>query len=574
MAGGDGKLGFISCMALVTGACIGSAIFSLSGLTIFFAGASAILSWIIAAVVFSLYGMLVAELAVRYPDSGGIFIFPKRAFSGRSGAFAGFLSGWGYIMSNIVAIGFSAMYIGRYFIAGLSGQLSVPIEEVICNGGHFSSTVSALAVAAAFVLLIRGGRRSQTVQNVLVLVLIATIAVFCSAAFTGGHFHTEYFSNFFGAGIMGGSGFLSAVPIALVAYGGAIVVPFLASEIRQPRRNIPRSLLYGLLVVAVIYVALVVSILGVLPFEALEGSETSRLIPLFASIIEGHLSSCGWLIPIVALSGIIALFTTVIMLLRVNCRAVQAMAAEGCLPSVFYSENRAGVPWLSLVLMSAVTALMCFFPEITSGLILMGAVLNVVSMTITSISLLVSRKKYHSYNGYRAPLGAALPIIVIAVFWLCYMPDIIGGNGELWLFFAIVYASGLVCRLLMGGKDKRMLGGVVVHGKGHGHLHGMPTANLEPYAGEKLPEQGVWAVNVYVCGGKYKGVTNVGLRPSDDNSTIPTVETHIIGFNRDIYGAAMSLEFVKYIRETRTFANLDELKLQIEKDIQISKTDS
>ena len=67
MNGGEGKLGFVSCVALVVGACVGSAIFSLSGLTIFFAGASAVLSWIIAAVVFSLYGMLVAELAVRYP---------------------------------------------------------------------------------------------------------------------------------------------------------------------------------------------------------------------------------------------------------------------------------------------------------------------------------------------------------------------------------------------------------------------------------------------------------------------------------------------------------------------------
>ena len=567
MNGGEGKLGFVSCVALVVGACVGSAIFSLSGLTIFFAGASAILSWIIAAVVFSLYGMLVAELAVRYPDSGGIFIFPKRAFAGRSGAFAGFISGWGYIMSNIVAIGFSAMYIGRYFIAGISRMLSIPIEDVICNGGHFSSSVSALAVVIGLVLLVRGGKRSQTVQNVLVILLLATIAVFCAAAFTGGHFHSGSFNDFFGAGILGGTGFLSAVPIALVAYGGAIVVPFLASEISKPHRNIPRSLLYGLLVVAVIYVALVVSILGTLPLDAVKGSETSRLIPLFASIIEGHLSSCGWLVPIVALSGIIALFTTVIMLLRVNARAVQAMAAEGCLPSVFYKENKAGIPYLSMLLMSAVTAIMCFFPEITSRLILMGAVLNVVSMTITSVSLMVSRKRYSSYNGYKAPLGAALPIIVIAIFWLCYMPDIIGGSGEIWLFSAIVYASGLICRFLMKGKDRRMTGGVVVHGKGHGHLHGMPTANLELHPGEEFPEQGVWAVNVYVCGAKYKGMTNVGLRPSDDDSTTPTIETYIIGFNKDIYGVAMSLEFVKYIRETRTFASLDELKLQIDKDM-------
>lgn len=567
MTGGNGKIGFFSCIALVVGASVGSAIFSLSGLTIFFAGASAIVSWILAAVLFSLYGMIVAELAVRYPHSGGIYIFPTRAIGGSTGAITGFFSAWGYIMSNIVAIGFSAMYIGRYFIAGISDILEIPIDEVICNGGYYSSLISALAVVAGCVLLLRGGKRSQIVQNTLVLILLATILVFCAAAFSGGRFHTGNFNHFFNGGAMGGTGFLSAVPIALVAYGGAIVVPFLASEIRNPLRNIPRSLVYGLFAVAAIYIALIVSILGILPLDVVKGNESLRLMPLFASIIEGYLSDCRWLVPIVALSGIIALITTVLMLLRVNSRAIQAMAAEACIPAAFYSENKAGVPYLSLIAMAAVTAFMCFSPEITSKLILMGAVMNVVSMTITSVSLIVSRKKYSSYKGYKAEFGTLLPFVVIAIFWLCYMPDIIGGSTDIWLFSAIVYAGGLLCLCLMRGRRRRMLGGVVVHGKGHGHLHGMPTANLEVHAGEKLPQQGVWAVNVFVDGHRYKGMTNVGLRPSDDDSPIPTVETFIIDFNKDIYGASMEIEFVKFIRETRTFANLDELKQQIDKDL-------
>lgn len=452
MAVEDRKIGLLSCIALVIGASVGSAIFSLSGLTVYLAGASSVLSWIIAAIVFSLYGMLVAELAVRYPRSGGTYVFPKMAIGGWRGSVSGFVCAWGFVVSNIVAIGFTAMYIGRYLLAGIYSLTSLPAADIISNGGPLSAPISAAVVVAVCIMLLKGGKGSQIIQNTLVFILLATIAVFCGMAFCGGHFSTDNFNGFFSRGVMGKSGFLTSVPIALVAYGGAIAVPFLASEIRRPERNIHRSLLLGLLAVALIYVALVLAILGNLPIDVLKENASLRLLPLFASVTDGSLSSCGWLVPVLSLSGLIALLTTVIALLRVNSKAVQAMAEESCLPAVFARENKSGASWVSLILMSAISAVMCFFPEITSRLILMGAVLNVVSMTVTVISLIIARRKNREYSGYRAPFGTLLPYVVIAVFWICYLPDLLAGTREVWLFSAVVYAAGLLVWLLMRRK--------------------------------------------------------------------------------------------------------------------------
>lgn len=75
----SGKLGLVACIAILTGGCIGSAIFSLSGMTMYYAGPAAIITWIVAAIILGCYGVQVAELSVRYPHSGGVYVFPAKS---------------------------------------------------------------------------------------------------------------------------------------------------------------------------------------------------------------------------------------------------------------------------------------------------------------------------------------------------------------------------------------------------------------------------------------------------------------------------------------------------------------
>ena len=112
------------------------------------------------------------------------------------------------------------------------------------------------------------------------------------------------------------------------------------------------------------------------------------------------------------------------------------------------------------------------------------------------------------------------------------------------------------------------LSGTVVHGKGKGRLYGMPTANLRPFDGEALPAEGVWAVEVLLDGRTYRGLTNVGPRPTVDDNPAPTVETMLLDFDEEIYGKTLTITFLERIRPVMRFSGLDALRRQISLDIE------
>lgn len=110
--------------------------------------------------------------------------------------------------------------------------------------------------------------------------------------------------------------------------------------------------------------------------------------------------------------------------------------------------------------------------------------------------------------------------------------------------------------------------GTVVHGKAAGRKHGMPTANLGVASNKLFPPHGVYGTLSHLEGIAYRGMTNIGLRPSDDDIPIPTIETHILNFDQDIYDKTITLEVFIYIRGVKKFAGgLDEVRKQIDKDL-------
>ena len=112
-----------------------------------------------------------------------------------------------------------------------------------------------------------------------------------------------------------------------------------------------------------------------------------------------------------------------------------------------------------------------------------------------------------------------------------------------------------------------LLAGQVVHGKAAGHKHGLPTANLSLTPGKLLPPYGVYATLAHLEAGTYWGVTNIGLRPSDDDIPLPAVETLLLDFQGDIYGQPLALEVCRYIRGIRKFqGGLDEVRKQVDQD--------
>lgn len=115
-------------------------------------------------------------------------------------------------------------------------------------------------------------------------------------------------------------------------------------------------------------------------------------------------------------------------------------------------------------------------------------------------------------------------------------------------------------------KSPFKLYGLVIHGKGRGMAVGMPTANLQIDTKKNLPKPGVYAAVIYIGDSTYLGVTNVGLRPTVDNSKDITVETIIINFTGDLYGEYITLELFDFIRPTKKMESLIDVKKQVEKD--------
>lgn len=112
------------------------------------------------------------------------------------------------------------------------------------------------------------------------------------------------------------------------------------------------------------------------------------------------------------------------------------------------------------------------------------------------------------------------------------------------------------------------LTGTVVRGRGIGHTIGFPTANIQPDSGDKIiPLNGVYAVEVqWADGQRAQALCNIGTNPTVGNSE-RTIEVFIPGFEGDLYGETLILDFMRYIREERRFDSLDALRAQIKRDL-------
>ena len=105
----------------------------------------------------------------------------------------------------------------------------------------------------------------------------------------------------------------------------------------------------------------------------------------------------------------------------------------------------------------------------------------------------------------------------------------------------------------------------IIYGNQLGRKIGFPTANLDISKEQILP-RGVFAVLVYLNGKKYKGICNIGLRPTVAINGLPSVEIFIFDFNKNIYGQILKVEFIEKIRSEKRFNGLGELTEQINRD--------
>jgi len=123
---------------------------------------------------------------------------------------------------------------------------------------------------------------------------------------------------------------------------------------------------------------------------------------------------------------------------------------------------------------------------------------------------------------------------------------------------------------------RRMLGrpygveGIVVRGDQRGRTIGFPTANLKPH-NRVIPKYGVYATATLIDATWRRSITNIGVRPTFESTTEPSIETYIFDFDGDLYGDALRVRFLHRIRDERKFKGVDELVTQIRHDTELAR---
>jgi len=141
-----------------------------------------------------------------------------------------------------------------------------------------------------------------------------------------------------------------------------------------------------------------------------------------------------------------------------------------------------------------------------------------------------------------------------------------------------IVSSSRIRELLLAGRVREAaellcrpyrISGPVVTGAGRGWKLGFPTANVQ-FAQELIPLPGVYVVEAEVDGERRRGVANIGFNPTFGENSLG-VEVHLLDFEGDLYGKAMSVAFRDRIRDERKFKSVDELARQIAKDVQYAR---
>jgi basic amino acid/polyamine antiporter, APA family len=238
-----------------------------------------LLAWIAGGVLAFMGAMAYAELATLRPKAGGEYVYLREAYGG----LAGFLTGWtSFVAGFSGAMAASAVFLITTldrFVPGIANAtpllaIPVPFTPIVFSFSRHTLAASAVIVAAAFIH-IRGVGPGRIASNVLTTLKITAFVVFIAFGLTAGTGETSNLAQ--SAGPVEFRGWLFAFIPVMFTYSGWNAAAYMAEEIRDPGRNVPRALLLGTAIVTVIYLLLNVLYLYVIPIGELAGVQGSVL---------------------------------------------------------------------------------------------------------------------------------------------------------------------------------------------------------------------------------------------------------------------------------------------------------
>ena len=371
-------LGPLALTTLGIGSVIGTGIFVLTGTAAsLHAGPALVLSMIIAAVGCALAGLCYAELAAMIPIAGSAYTYAHAS----AGQFVAWIIGWDLVLeyalsASTIAVGWSGYFVSFLRDLGLHlppaltaapGSTAVgPAGELVPGVFNLPATAIVLLVAG---LLLVGISQSAGANTVLVIVKVAVLVMFVSlgAAYVRHDNLTPFLPPNTGTfGEFGWSGVLRGAAIMFFAYVGFDAVSTAAQEAKNPQRDMPIGILVSLGICTVIYIAVAVVLLGIVPYARLNVAD-----PLAVGIDATGLT---WFSPVVKVSALFGLFSTMLVQLLGQSRIFYSMSRDGLLPELFGRVHpRFRTPHLSTMITGVVVA-------IAGGLLPLGTLSQLVSI--------------------------------------------------------------------------------------------------------------------------------------------------------------------------------------------------
>jgi amino acid transporter len=413
------EIGFIGLLWASAGSIIGSGWLFGAQKALVAAGPAAIISWGIGALAIFLLALTHAELGGMWPVAGGTARFPHYAFGGGAGASFGWFS-W-LQAATVAPIEVLAMitYGQHYHFAKSWMKVSTGGTSVLTAQG----IVAAVILMAIFTSINFLGIRKLAHTNSAatwwkVGIPLLTIFVLGIVNFHPGNFHAANGFSPFGA-----KGVLAAVSTSGIIFAllGFEQADQLAGESARPKRDIPRAVIFSVIIGAVIYIALQIVFLGALPSSAIGHSWDSVGKGLYTTMTGpfaqlASLVAVGWLATILYVDAIISPGGTGLIYTTSSSRVSYGLSRNGYFPTVYESTDARGVPWFGL-LTAFVVGCVCFlpFPSWTSlvGLITSASVLMYAG---APLAFGVFRRRLpNAERPWRAPAGEILAPLAFVV---------------------------------------------------------------------------------------------------------------------------------------------------------------
>jgi APA family basic amino acid/polyamine antiporter len=267
------RLNLAAAVAVVAGVTIGSGIFRVPAEAATQAGSAGglLLVWVAGGLLTLCFALLLSELGAMFPRAGGLYAFIREAF----GELAAFVYGWTFLLINPAGWAAIAMVFAEYL-----GKF-VPMTDVSRRGVAVGLIVLLASANYRSVLLGAGIQNAFTFVKVVALVSLAIFVMTLGDPATGS------FATGFSWAPATLPGFLLALVAVLWAYEGASSFCNLAGEVKSAQRNVPRALLLGVGGVMLVYLAVNVAYLYILPLDAIQNS------PLVAADAAGRVLGAG-----------------------------------------------------------------------------------------------------------------------------------------------------------------------------------------------------------------------------------------------------------------------------------------